>query len=145
MLRHALMAAALMLASAPAALASWITEDVNLRSGPGTHHHVRAVLTVCTQVDVHSHHGGWLRVDSHDGHGWVRAHFVSDHRPRACGRHRDHVTYYHDPDVYIRPRVHIWIGTGHGHWDHDDHWVGHDPIRRRIHDPLYHFNTLRDW
>jgi len=123
--RHALMAAALTVATASTALASsWITQDVNLRNGPSTDHHVRAVLTVCTRVDVHERHGRWLRVDSHDGHGWVRAAYVSDHRPRGCGRHDDHVTYYHE-----RPRVQIIIGGGHWYWHDrwDDHWPGHIP------------------
>lgn len=137
MFKRVLLACALSLAGVTTASASWISQDVHLRNGPGTHHHSRGVLTVCTNVSVHDHHRGWLRVDSHDGHGWVRARYVSDHRPAGCGRrHARQVIVDPHPYVHVRPRVEIIIG--HGHWPRHHH--------RRLHhgfgpDP----NWQNDW
>jgi uncharacterized protein YraI len=144
--RFLFLAAALSLAGATTASASWITRDVNVRSGPGTGHHVRHVAHGCTPVDVHGHRGGWVRVSTRHGGGWVSGRYVSHDRPHHCGArghgHHDRVYHDHRPQVHIHviphhPRVHhprvrhpidhrlrlrphgYWHGQGHRPWHHN--------------------------
>lgn len=110
MFRFFILAVALTLAGATTASASWITRDVNVRSGPGTGHHIRHVAHACTPVDVHRHRGGWVQISARHGGGWVSARYVSNHRPQYCQARR-HVQRTHRPEVHIyvnphRPRVH---------------------------------------
>lgn len=136
MFRHVLLASVLGLgamAASAASATSWITRDVHLRSGPGQNHPSRGVLSACTRVDVDGQRGGWLRVDSFDGYGWVSGRYVSDNRPRGCGQTRRQQHVYDDGypyvDHYVRPRVNIVIGHGHRYRGHDRDWS--HPIRRQ--------------
>jgi uncharacterized protein YraI len=141
--RYFMLALALTLAGATTASASWVTRDLNLRSGPGMGHHVRDVLRTCTWVDVHDQRGNWLRVSTHRGTGWVSARYVSAHRPGYCHGQRQgqrhgqrHVQHAPRAEIYIevlpqRPRVihraprsHEWLRRhryGHDVFD-DGHW-----------------------
>lgn len=133
--RHVLLASVIGLGAISATAASatsWITRDVHLRSGPGQHHPSRGVLGACSRVDVDGQHGGWLRVDSFDGYGWVSGRYVSGSRPRGCGQYRQQRHVEVDPypyGHYQRPRVNIIIGHGgHRYRGHDRDWS--HPIRR---------------
>lgn len=122
------LALALAGASAPALASSWIVEDSNLRSGPGTDYRVRAVLRSCARVEVLGRSRNWLEVDSQRGYGWVRASNVSDHRPRFC---RGGAPIVHPP-IIVDPNP----------W-HPDPW--HRPLRPRDPNPLDDWNRWHDW
>jgi uncharacterized protein YraI len=126
------LALALTVAGATTASASWVTRDVNVRSGPGTGHHVRHVARSCTPVSVHGHRHGWVRVDTSRGGGWISARYVSNHRPRHCrathrsGHHHRpqvHIYLHHQPQVIHRPH-------GHHHRPNRPHWHHHRHDRR---------------
>jgi uncharacterized protein YraI len=131
--RYLFLAVALTLAGATTASASWITRDVNVRSGPGTGHHVRHVARACTPVDVHGHRGGWVRVGTRHGDGWVSARYVSHSRPHHCQARRQ---VQHDRG----PQVHVYIAPPHPRvWHHQPR---HPELRRR-HRPTY--ETFGNW
>ncbi len=92
--------AAVVILTASAAQAAWITRDVNLRAGPSTEHRVHAVLRSCTRIETRGSHRGWVRVNARRGHGWVSGRFVSYHRPAHC-RARGQV---HRPPAIVVPR-----------------------------------------
>jgi len=88
--------------SATGAAASWVTRDLNMRAGPGTHHHVRAVLPRCAHIRIHHHRGGWSQVSWHGHRGWVSARYLSRHRPHHCGGH--HYRPHRQPQHPYYPR-----------------------------------------
>lgn len=128
MFRTVLLAAAVSLASTVAASAGWVTNDLRLRSGPGTNHHARATLRACSQVDVRGHRGGWVLVVTSSGQGWVSARYVSGSRPHHCQPHRARVVHRPPPQVFFPvlpiergyhphyPRRHVQPTYPRQHW-----------------------------
>lgn len=110
MLRYLVVALAMTIAGATTASASWVTRDVNVRSGPGTGHQVRHVARGCSAVQVHGHRQGWVRVDTGHGAGWISARYVSNHRPQHCrarvqAQHHAPRAQHHAP----RAQIHIYL------------------------------------
>jgi uncharacterized protein YraI len=70
-------AAGVLLASAGIASAATVTNDLNIRSGPGTGYRVIGTLPAGTEVALLSCTGSWCRVNSSEGTGYVSANYVS--------------------------------------------------------------------
>lgn len=115
----ALAAGALML-SAGAASAAVVTNDLNLRSGPGTNYQVVDTMPAGARVNVLSCTGGWCRVDWRGEVGFASSSYLGGGDP----------IYAAAPPVYLAPPPVVSFGFGigprwhHRHWNHR-HWRHH--------------------
>lgn len=80
-------AAAFALALPTGAEAQTVTNDLNLRAGPGTAHGVVAVMPAGANVTVHQCSGGWCQVTYAGRSGWASQRFI-DMRVAAAPRAR---------------------------------------------------------
>lgn len=116
--KHLLLTAGLLLASAGAANAATVTNDLNLRSGPGTGYGVVAAMPAGSFVDVVGCAGSWCRVDWRGIEGFASSSYL------AGGG--DVVYAAPPPAVYAAPAL-IGLGLGFGigsHWHHHGYWHG---------------------
>ncbi len=108
-----MLAGALLLTGAGAASAAAVTNDLNVRSGPGTGYGVVMTLPAGAEVGVIGCNGGWCRVSFGSGEGFVSASYLAgDGGP----------VYAASPPVYVGPTIGLGFGFGGG-WHHG--WRGH--------------------
>lgn len=77
------------------------TEDVKVRSGPGTRYKVIAEIRSNTKVNVAGREGGWLRIVSRQGRppGYIDQRFA---KPMAPEAERDRGAYKTTADISVR-------------------------------------------
>jgi uncharacterized protein YraI len=111
-------AAGALLLSAGIASAATVTNDLNLRRGPGTGYGVIDTMPAGAYVNVLGCSGSWCRVDWHGRIGYASASYLG-----AGG------TYAAAPPIYIAPPPvvsfgfgfgggHRWYRGGHHGWRH---------------------------
>src|SRR5690348_14654393 len=76
-LKHLLLTAGLLMASVGAANAATVTNDLNLRSGPGTGYGVITAMPAGSYVDVLGCTGSWCRVDWRGLEGFASASYLA--------------------------------------------------------------------
>jgi len=118
-------AAGVLLASAGLASAATVTNDLNLRSGPGTGYRVIETMPAGANVRVVSCGGSWCRVRWHGRVGYASASYLGGGRAYAA-----------PPPVYYAPPpvVRFGFGFGNGHRWHNrgrDHGRHHGRHHRR--------------
>lgn len=117
-LKHLSLAAGLLLASAGAAMASpaVVTNDLNLRSGPGTRYAVVATMPAGATVNVMNCGGAWCRVSWGDAVGFASRSYLGNGGPGPA------YVVVPPPVVYAPPPVFAFgFGWGGG-WHHWHHW-----------------------
>jgi uncharacterized protein YraI len=117
-------AAGALLASAGIASAATVTNDLNLRSGPGTGYGVIDTMPAGAYVDVIGCSGSWCRVNWHGRVGYASASYLGGGRG-----------YYAAPPVYVAPPPVVSFGFGFStgpRWHHHRHW-GHRGWHHRRH------------
>jgi uncharacterized protein YraI len=124
------LAGGLLLLSAGVACASTatVTNDLNLRSGPGTRYGVIDTLPAGSAVEVLGCNGSWCRVATNEGAGYASASYL-DLGGAAYAQAPGPV--YVEPQYYDYgwspgwgPGVGIGIGFGGG-WHGGGHWHHH--------------------
>ncbi len=118
-----LAAGALML-SAGIASAATVTNDLNLRSGPGTRYGVIDTMPAGAYVNVIGCGGSWCRVDWHGRVGYASASYLGDGR----GAYAAAPVYGAPPPV-----VSFGFGFGGGNRWHDRDWRHRDGRHHRRH------------
>ena len=118
-------AAGVLLASAGIAAAATVTNDLNLRSGPGSRYHVIDTMPAGAYVRVISCGGSWCRVNWHGRVGYASSRYLGGGRAYAA-----------PPPVYYAPPPMVRFGFGFGFgnrpyrdWRHHRDWR-HRPYRR---------------
>lgn len=107
------LAAGVVLASAGIASAAIVTNDLNLRSGPGTRYGVIDTMPAGAYVRVIGCGGSWCRVKWHGRVGYASASYLGGGR-----------VYASEP-VYVAPPPVVRFGFGVGpRWGHRD-WRHH--------------------
>ena len=107
---------------AAAAAPAVVSDNLNLRSGPGTGYRVLNVLPEGSTVDVLGCGGNWCRVSSAEGTGYASSSYLD----MGAG------AYAEAPPVYVQPPLFSFgWNNGDGDWDggwhHDwDGGWGHD-------------------
>lgn len=106
--RAAFTAIGALLISAGMALAepAEVTNDLNMRTGPGTNYGVVTVVPEGDVVDIISCSGSWCRVRYGGRTGWVSAAYLGDTAVAAAPRRRvivEEEPYYAPPVVYGAP------------------------------------------
>ena len=115
-MKHLALAAGALLLSAGIAQAATVTNDLNLRSGPGTRYGVVDTMPAGADVDVIGCGGAWCRVNWQGRVGYASSSYLSGGGP----------VYAEAPPVYVRPPA-IGFGFGFdGGWrgDRDGGWWG---------------------
>lgn len=111
------LAAGALLLSAGIASAATVTNDLNLRSGPGTRYGVIDTMPAGAYVNVIGCGGSWCRVDWHGRVGYASASYLGGGEAYAAA------------PVYVAPPpvVSFGFGFGGGHrWHHRHHdWHHH--------------------
>lgn len=118
------LAAGALLVSAGIASAATVTNDLNLRSGPGTGYGVIDTMPAGAYVHVIGCSGAWCRVNWHGRVGYASASYLG----RGGG-------YYAAAPVYVAPPPVVSFGFGFGtgpRWHHHRHG-GHHRWHRRHH------------
>ena len=127
------LAGGLLLASASVASAApaTVTNDLNLRSGPGTGYAVVAVLPGGSIVNAYDCGGNWCRVSSAEGTGYASTSYL-DVGGGAYAYEPGPVVvapgYAYDwgPDWGWGPGIGFGFGGGgHGGWHGGGHWHHH--------------------
>ncbi|MBS0246161.1 MAG: SH3 domain-containing protein [Proteobacteria bacterium] len=114
-LKTAALATAVFIASAGIASAATVTNDLNLRSGPGTGYRVVDTMPAGAYVDVIGCGGSWCRVNWRGSVGYASASYLAG----GGGA-------YAAAPVYVAPPPVVSFGFGFGgpRWDHH-RWHGH--------------------
>lgn len=110
------LAASALLLSAGIASAATVTNDLNLRRGPGTGYGVIDTMPAGAYVNVIGCTGNWCRVSWHGEVGYASASYLGGGAP----------IYAAAPPVYVAPPpvFSFGFGFGGGHrWHHG--WRGH--------------------
>ncbi len=99
---------------AAAAAPAVVSDNLNLRSGPGTAYRVLNVLPEGSSVDVLGCDGNWCRVSSAEGTGYASSGYID----MGAG------AYAEAPPVYVQPPLFGfgWDNDWDGGWHHD--WDG---------------------
>lgn len=119
-LRTLALAAGVLMVSAGGASATVVTNDLNLRSGPGTGYQVVDTMPAGARVNVLSCTGSWCRVDWRGEVGFASSSYLGRGGP----------IYAAAPPVYVAPPPVVSFGFGigprwhHRHWNHR-HWRHH--------------------
>jgi len=111
----AIAAGALVLSGGIAAAAT-VTNDLNLRSGPGTGYRVIGTMPAGAYVDVIGCDGSWCRVNWQGSVGYASASYLGGGRG-----------YYSAAPVYVAPPPPVVFGFGFGNgprWQRHQ-WHGH--------------------
>ncbi len=115
--RTLISAAGALLLSAGLASAATVSNDLNLRSGPGTGYRVIDTMPAGAYVNVIGCSGSWCRVNWHGRVGYASASYLGSGRG-----------YYAPPPVYVAPPPVVSFGFGFGsgpRWHHNrHHWRG---------------------
>lgn len=85
--------------SAAAATEAKATTALNVRSGPGVHHHVVDVLHRGERVHVdHCRSNGWCYVTHHGHNGWASSRYLTEvrYQQKTYSRSRRHAPQYYD-------------------------------------------------
>jgi uncharacterized protein YraI len=117
-LKTAGLAIAAFIASAGIASAATVTNDLNLRSGPGTGYRVIGTMPAGAYVDVVGCGGSWCRVNWQGAIGYASASYLAGGGGGAV--------YAAEP-VYVAPPPVVSFGFGFGsgpRWGHHG-WRGH--------------------
>lgn len=117
------LAAGVLLASAGIASAATVTNDLNLRSGPGTRYGVIDTMPAGAYVRVINCGGSWCRVNWHGRVGYASASYLGGGGAYASA------------PVYVAPPPVVRFGFGFGSrhdrgWRHHRDWR-HDRGHRR--------------
>jgi len=107
------LAAGALLLSAGAASAAVVTNNLNLRSGPGTHYRVIDTMPAGAHVAVLSCGGAWCRVNWHGTIGFAGASYLAGGRAAYAAAPRAYVA---PGPHYYRPAPVIRFGFGWGGW-----------------------------
>jgi len=111
-------AAGAFLLSGGIAAAATVTNDLNLRSGPGTGYRVIGTMPAGTYVDVIGCSGSWCRVNWGGAVGYASASYLAGGGGGG---------YYAAAPVYVAPPPVVSFGFGFGNaprWQRH-HWHGH--------------------
>lgn len=114
-LRTLTLAASALLLSAGIASAATVTNDLNLRSGPGTRYGVIDTMPAGAYVNVIGCGGSWCRVNFQGRVGYASANYLGGGESYAAA------------PVYVAPPPVVSFGFGFGgghHWRHRG-WHGH--------------------
>lgn len=122
------LAAGALLISSGIAAAAVVSNDLNLRSGPGTGYRVVDTMPAGAYVNVLGCTGSWCRVNFQGRTGYASANYLD-----GGGRGA-----YAAAPVYVAPPPAVSFGFGFGNgprWHNDrNHWRGrHDRDRRGYH------------
>lgn len=120
------LAAGALLVSAGIASAATVSNDLNLRSGPGTGYRVIDTMPAGAYVNVIGCSDSWCRVNWHGRVGYASASYLGGGRG-----------YYAAAPVYVAPPPVVSFGFGFGNgprWHHNrHHWRGRHHHRHRHH------------
>ena len=120
------LAAGALLVSAGIASAATVSNDLNLRSGPGTGYRVIDTMPAGAYVNVIGCSGSWCRVNWHGRVGYASASYIGGDGG-----------YYAAAPVYVAPPPVVSFGFGFGNgprWHHNrHHWRGRNHHRHRHH------------
>lgn len=106
-----LIAAGIVGLSAVPAVAAVVTNDLNLRRGPGTNYNVITAMPAGARVDIDGCSGNWCQVDWRGYSGYASASYLAG-EGRTVRRARPRYRYsYGYPDYWDRDR---WR---YGYWD----------------------------
>ena len=124
-LRTFLLAAGALALSAGAAGAATVTNDLNLRTGPGTGYRVITAMPAGAYVDVLNCGGAWCRVDWRGTVGYASASYLAGGGYAAVP----------PPPVYYAPPTTVFrLGFGTGpRWHHRGWRGGHRSHHNRGH------------
>lgn len=132
-LKYLISAAAALVLSAGAASAATITNDLNLRSGPGTRYSVVTTMPAGARVDVLGCRGSWCRVEWRGRVGYASSSYLASGRGYAAAPR----VYYAPPRraYYGPPQTVFSFGFNTGprrHYRRHDRWHRrHDGWRYR--------------
>lgn len=112
-LKTLMLAAGALLLSAGIASAATVTNDLNLRSGPGTRYGVIDTMPAGAYVNVIGCSGSWCRVSWHGRVGYASSSYLGGGRAYAA----EPRAYYAPPPV-----VRFGFGVGNGHRWHNRGW-----------------------
>lgn len=127
-LKSIMLAAGVLALSAGAAAAATVTNDLNLRSGPGTGYRVITAMPAGANVDVLNCNGSWCRVEWRGTVGYASASYLAGGGSGYAAVPPPRV-YYAPPTTVFRlgfgtgPRWHhrSWRGRHHGHHHRGHH------------------------
>ena len=112
-----------------AALAAYVTTDLNMRAGPGTHYHRIGVIPARHQVHIYTclRNTSWCEVAYGGVRGWASSRYIAS----GGGGYR----VYRQPRVYVAPSIGIYVGPRYHrrHYGYR-HYYGH----RRYYGHRYH-------
>jgi uncharacterized protein YraI len=114
-LKHLALVTGALLLSASTAGAAVITNDLHLRSGPGTQYRVIGTMPAGAYVDVLGCAGSWCRVGWRGRVGFVSSNYLG----RGDG------AYAYAPRVYAAPPPAVSFSFGFGNrprWHHRRNW-----------------------
>lgn len=134
-----------LLAATGAASAATVTNDLNLRAGPGTDYPVIDTMPGGSHVSIRNCTGSWCRVNFRGQSGWASAGYLGGSRTTTVYRSAPAYSYaYAEPSYsYFAPDYGYWgpglgyayapgvsfgIGFGGGGWHHGwrhGGWGGH--------------------
>lgn len=116
-LKQFLIAAGVLTLSAGAASAATITNDLNLRAGPGTNYGVVATMPAGAYVSVRGCTGNWCRVTYRGRVGYASASYLAGGGAYAAA----------PPVYYGPPRTVFQFGIGSGSRWHNRGWRDRGP------------------
>lgn len=149
--RLSLAAAACLIGGAAMAYPAQVSQDLNMRTGPGTNYQVLGVLPGGAIVDVEGCRGSWCRVEYRGRQGWTSARFLGEVRQSRV--HRAPAPVYRAPPpaygyydrVRPSPGVVIQFGFGSDHRYDDRPRHRRDVRRDRHHRGDFHPRRPRHW
>jgi uncharacterized protein YraI len=132
MKRLGLAAATCLIGGAALAYPAQVSQDLNLRSGPGTNYRILGSMPGGAIVDVEGCRGGWCRVDYRGREGWASARYLGEPRQVRRGPPAHAPAYGYRERVRPAPGVtfEFGFGTGRGYDDDRRRWRDDDRYGR---------------
>lgn len=129
-LKILVLAGTALLASAGVTLAATVTNDLNLRSGPGANYGVIDTMPAGAYVNVIGCGGSWCRVDWHGRVGYASASYLGGGGGYAAAPGYAAPVYagptFYDEPFFAGPAIGFGFGGGgHHRWHGGYHGGGH--------------------